>query len=134
MSVSVHLFTSENSGHSHYITSAFTCRRGEAHRFTNNLINLETFISYFRAIPIFSHFLYQVPSNRTLMVSRFSFFLWIYTQYVGLLGRVIDPSQGLYLNTGQHKHRINARTHTPNIHAKSRIRTRDHSIRASEDI
>jgi hypothetical protein len=31
--------------------------------------------------------------------------------YVGLLGRVIGSSQGLYLNTGQHKHRINAYTH-----------------------
>jgi hypothetical protein len=28
-------------------------------------------------------------------------------QAVGLLGRVISSSQGLYLNTGQHKHRIN---------------------------
>jgi hypothetical protein len=25
----------------------------------------------------------------------------------GLLGRLISSSQGLYLNTGQHKHRIN---------------------------
>jgi hypothetical protein len=25
---------------------------------------------------------------------------------IGLLGQVISPSQGLYLNTGQHKHRI----------------------------
>jgi hypothetical protein len=33
-------------------------------------------------------------------------------QTVGLLGRGISPSQGLYPNTGQHKHRINARTHT----------------------
>jgi hypothetical protein len=33
-------------------------------------------------------------------------------QMVGLLGRVISSSQGLYLNTGQHKHRINAYTHT----------------------
>jgi hypothetical protein len=40
-------------------------------------------------------------------------FLWIYTQTVGLLGRVIGPSQGLYLNTGQHKHRkTRARAHT----------------------
>jgi hypothetical protein len=31
---------------------------------------------------------------------------------VWLLGRVISSSQGLYLNTGQHKHRINAHTHT----------------------
>jgi hypothetical protein len=30
---------------------------------------------------------------------------------VWLLGRVISPSQGHYLNTGQHKHRINAYTH-----------------------
>jgi hypothetical protein len=34
-----------------------------------------------------------------------------YSQTIGLLGRVISPSQGLYLNTGQHKHRINAYTH-----------------------
>jgi hypothetical protein len=48
-------------------------------------------------------------------------FLRIYTQSVGLLGRVIGPSQGLYLNTVQHKHRINARA-----------RTHDHGVRASE--
>jgi hypothetical protein len=35
-----------------------------------------------------------------------------FTQTVGLLGRVISPSQGLYLYTGQHKHRINAQTQT----------------------
>jgi hypothetical protein len=34
-----------------------------------------------------------------------------FSQSVGLLGRVISPSQGRYLNTGQHKHRINAYTH-----------------------
>jgi hypothetical protein len=28
-----------------------------------------------------------------------------------VLGRVISPSQDLYLNTGQHEHRINAYTH-----------------------
>jgi hypothetical protein len=32
-------------------------------------------------------------------------------QTLGLLGRVISPSQDLYLNTGQHKRRINAYTH-----------------------
>jgi hypothetical protein len=31
-----------------------------------------------------------------------------FSQAVGLLGRVISPSQGRYLNTGQHKHRKNA--------------------------
>jgi hypothetical protein len=53
----------------------------------------------------------------------------IYTQSVGLLGRGITPSQGRYLHTGQHKHRINAYT---DIHALSGIRTHDPSVRASE--
>jgi hypothetical protein len=34
-----------------------------------------------------------------------------FSQTVGLLGRVIRSSQGRYLNTGQHKRRINAYTH-----------------------
>jgi hypothetical protein len=34
-----------------------------------------------------------------------------YTQTVGHLGRGISPSQGRYLHTGQHKHRINADRH-----------------------
>jgi hypothetical protein len=33
-----------------------------------------------------------------------------FSQTVGLLGRVISSSQGRYLNTGQHKHRINVYT------------------------
>jgi hypothetical protein len=37
-------------------------------------------------------------------------FLNTYTQSVGLLGRGMSASQGLYLNTEQHKH--NKRTHT----------------------
>jgi hypothetical protein len=41
------------------------------------------------------------------------------------LGRVISPSQGRYLHTAQHKHRIN--THTE-IHALSEIRTHDPSV------
>jgi hypothetical protein len=53
-------------------------------------------------------FIYAFLLHRILRVSRL-FSLWIYTQSVGLNGRVIDPSQGLYLNTGQHKHR---KTHT----------------------
>jgi hypothetical protein len=59
----------------------------------------------------------------------FSFAI-IFTQTVGLLGRVISPSQGRYLNTGQHKHRINAYI---DMHALSVIRTHDPSVRASED-
>jgi hypothetical protein len=34
-----------------------------------------------------------------------------FSQTGGLLGRMTRPSQGRYLNTGQHKHRINAYTH-----------------------
>jgi hypothetical protein len=58
-------------------------------------------------------------------VSRF------YTQSVGLLKRGISPLQGLYLNTEQHKHRINA--HNTDIHALSGIRNHDPRVRASED-
>jgi hypothetical protein len=56
---------------------------------------------------------------------------WSYTRSVGLLGRGISPSQGLYLHTEQYKHRINA--HNTDIHALSGIRTHDPSVRASED-
>jgi hypothetical protein len=35
----------------------------------------------------------------------------IFSQTVGLTGRVISSSQGRYLNTGQHKHRIKAYTY-----------------------
>jgi hypothetical protein len=56
--------------------------------------------------------------------------LLTYTQSVGLLGRVISPSQDRYLHTGQHKHKINADT---NIHVLNGIRTHDPSVRASED-
>jgi hypothetical protein len=50
--------------------------------------------------------------------------------FVGLPGRVISPSQGRYLNTGQHKN--NKHTHT-DIHILSVIRTHDPSFRAGED-
>jgi hypothetical protein len=40
---------------------------------------------------------------------------WSFLQSVGLLGRVISSLQGLYLNTGQHKHRINTYTHQTSI-------------------
>jgi hypothetical protein len=53
------------------------------------------------------------------------------SQTVGLFGRVISSSQGLYLNTGQHKHR---KTHTHTKHpCPEWIRTHDPGLRASED-
>jgi hypothetical protein len=44
---------------------------------------------------------------------------------------MISPSQGLYLHTEQHKHRINAQN--TDIHASSGIRNNDPSFRTSED-
>jgi hypothetical protein len=57
--------------------------------------------------------------------SPLSFIFMIILQTVGRLGRVISSSQGLYLNTGQHKHRTN-------IRALRGIRTYDPSFRARE--
>jgi hypothetical protein len=53
-----------------------------------------------------------------------------FSQSVGLLERGISPSQGRYLDTGQHKHRTNAHT---NIHALSGICAHDPSAPAGED-
>jgi hypothetical protein len=38
-----------------------------------------------------------------------------FSQTVGFLGRVISPSQGRYLNTGQHSHRISSYTNKTSI-------------------
>jgi hypothetical protein len=74
-------------------------------------------------------FIHQWLYSPLLGPGFFSFVVF-FTQSVGLLGRVISPSCGRYLHTGQHKHRINAHT---NILALSGIRTHDPSVRASED-
>jgi hypothetical protein len=79
------------------------------------------------------------------------FFLWLYSpiqalavsmklsvslllldlgQSVGLLGRVISSSQGLYLTQTQKNAHT---TQTLNIHAVNRIRTHGLGVRASED-
>jgi hypothetical protein len=56
-------------------------------------------------------FFYIHSSYTVLLRCRgFIFSLDLYT--IGrLLGRMIGPPQDLYLNTGQHKHRINPHTH-----------------------
>jgi hypothetical protein len=64
-------------------------------------------------------------STAVVDLCRLSSFL-IYTQSVGLRGLGISPSQGHYLHTEQHEHRINAHRHPW-------IRTHDHSFRAGED-
>jgi hypothetical protein len=71
------------------------------------------------------------PGEQRASVKRsFHFSFFIFRQSLGLLGRGINLSQGLYLHTGQPKHRINVHTKHPCL---SGIRTHDHSVRASED-
>jgi hypothetical protein len=79
--------------------------------------------------------IYLNGSSYTLGVCFFFFFfffsIFVILQAVGLLLRVISSSQGLYLNTGQHKQ--NKYIHIPNIHALYGIRKHDPGFRASED-
>jgi hypothetical protein len=70
------------------------------------------------------------PWPTSMKLSRFTSVFLDLIQSVGLLGRVISSSQGLYLYTKTEKR---ARTHTLNIHALSGIRTHDPGFRASED-
>jgi hypothetical protein len=49
--------------------------------------------------------------SHLLGLVRFFSFLIFFTQSIRLLGRGMSPSQGRYLHTGQHKHRINAHRH-----------------------
>jgi hypothetical protein len=71
-------------------------------------------------------------STAPLGLGLWFFSFMIILQMVGLLGRVISSSQGLHLNTGQHKHRINAYTYQtsmpcvgfePTIAASERAKT-----------
>jgi hypothetical protein len=61
-------------------------------------------------------FIHQWFYSPLLSPGLFFSFVIFFTQTVEHLGRVISPSQGRYLHTGQHKHRINAHT---DIHALS---------------
>jgi hypothetical protein len=90
-------------------------------------------ITYTSRIHSFIHFfIHQWLYSPLLGPDLFFNFVNFCTQTVELLGRGISPSQGRYLHTGQHKHRINAHTRT-NIHALSEIQTHYPSVRASED-
>jgi hypothetical protein len=83
--------------------------------FTSLLVSLEIYTRYMD---------YYYYGARGLCWTFAAFSVsWSYTQSVGLLGRGISPSQGLYLYTEQHKHKIN--THNTGIHASSGIRTHD---------
>jgi hypothetical protein len=97
--------------------------------------SVQQYVQFICCKLIILYFLHPFLLYRTLTVSRFFIFLSIYTQSAGLLGRVIGPSQGLYLNIGKTQHRITPPPHTRtlNIHALIGIRTHDPSVRASED-
>jgi hypothetical protein len=76
-------------------------------RFPANLaLNFLNILKYYQVTIVFSIALPPHSGPRPLIQFRNHF-----SQTVGLLGRVNSPSQGRYLNTGQHKHRINAYTH-----------------------
>jgi hypothetical protein len=85
-------------------------------------------LNFFLLLDHIFTFIYLWLYSPLLDLGRFFSFL-IRTQLVGLLGRGISPSQGCYLHTGQHKHRINAHI---DIHALSGIRTHDPSVQAGE--
>jgi hypothetical protein len=74
-------------------------------------------------------FIHQWLYNPLLGRGLLFCFVISFTQTIGPFGRRIGPSQGRYLNTGQHKHRINAHT---DIHALNGILTHEPSVRASK--
>jgi hypothetical protein len=78
----------------------------------------------------FVHFVHQWLYSPLLGPGLFFAFVIFLTQTVGLLGRVISPSQGHYLHTGRQQHRKIAHT---DIQALCGIRTGDPRVRANED-
>jgi hypothetical protein len=98
---------------------------------------LQVLISEFSSCNSHMWFLYlsiylSIYGSKVLRWASAAFsFSWSHIQSVGLLGRRISPSQGLYPHTEQHKHRIKA--HNTDTHPLSGIRTPDPSVRASED-
>jgi hypothetical protein len=65
----------------------------------------------FQYFIIIHHFIHQWDYRPLMGPTLFFSYAFFFTQTVGLVGRVMSPSQGRYLHTGQHKHRINAHTH-----------------------
>jgi hypothetical protein len=73
---------------------------------------IQAFKLLYRTLSIYLSISLSVYGSTAVMdLGRFFSFL-IYTQSVGLRGRGTSPSQGLYLHTEQHKHNINADTHS----------------------
>jgi hypothetical protein len=83
-------------------------------------------------VPSSQTFFFFTGSTAPLGLGLCFYSSMIILQTVGLLGRGISSSQGLYLNIGQHKHRINTYTHQtfmpcvgfgPTIPASERVKT-----------
>jgi hypothetical protein len=70
-------------------------------------LGLSSFCLSFYDSLYFTSFLSFTGSTALVGSGLWFFCFMIILQTVGQLGRVISSSQGLYLNTGQHKHRIN---------------------------
>jgi hypothetical protein len=79
----------------------------------------------------FHSFIHQWLYSPSLGPGLFFSFVIFLTKTIGLLGLRISLSQGHYLHTGQHKHRVNTHTHT-NIHALGGIRAHNPSVWASK--
>jgi hypothetical protein len=83
-----------------------TCSLVDVYRnFGRTLVNIYRITRLF-----FPQWLYSPLGPLPLI---FSFMIILQT--VGLPGRVISSSQGLYLNTGQYKHRINTYTYQTSV-------------------
>jgi hypothetical protein len=106
-------------------TGAFS-QKTQFHGISYKLLGLILFfVSFF--VVCLQRYLPAYGCTALVDIGRFFSFL-IYTQSVGLLGRGISRSQGFYLHTEQHNHRINAHRHL-----SSGIRSHDPSVRADED-
>jgi hypothetical protein len=70
-----------------------------------------SFIHSFILSFFFSFFLSFINGSTAIGPGLFFSFVIFFTQTVGRLGRRNSPSQGRYLHTEQHKHRINVRRH-----------------------
>jgi hypothetical protein len=99
-------------------------------------------LEMYKATYLVKVFFFSLALQSPWALASAFFSFMIILQTVGLLRRVISSSQGLYLNTGQHKHRINTYTHQtsmpclefePTIPASERVK-RVHALDRSATV
>jgi hypothetical protein len=119
-----------------FSSAVIKCRQGAS--VTLRRLRLESFFHFFTHLRRYHSTPYNLTNGSLvffLFIAPRPLWTWLifqflnYKQLVVLLGRGISPSQGRYLHTEQHKHRINAHT---DIHASSGIRTHFPSVRVGE--